>query len=123
MKRIWIAVFLLAFAISLCICEINITNKAANEITAFVDTAITAQNPKEAVIESEKLIKSWDEKKAYLDIFLNHEAVDKISEQIRAVNSYAKSNSKALFESESVKLYEMAKSLIDSEKLMFENIL
>lgn len=123
MKRIWVALGIVVFIVALYICEYSITFSAVDEINNFledVNNGVSIDTLKE---ESTELIKKWDDKKALLDIFLDHQEVDSISQSIVVINAYAKSHSEILLYAECKKLEEMASSLTDPEQLLIENIL
>lgn len=123
MKRIWVALGIVVFIITLYICEYSITFSAVDEINNFlkdVNNGVSINILKE---ESTELIQKWDDKKPLLDIFLNHDEVDSISQSIAVINAYAESQTKVLLYAECKKLEEMASSLTDPEQFLIENIL
>ena len=123
MRRIWAAVIFVSAVLLLSFLETKITVSACNEIDRFVDKVNVSESAQETVSDCDELIKAWEKRKNILDIFLNHEQVNKISETVSAIRAFAASNSECDVLSECERLRSMAQSLRDSEKLLIENIL
>ena len=123
MRRIWAAVIFVSAVLLLSFLETKITVSACNEIDRFVDKVNISESAQETVSDCDELIKAWEKRKNILDIFLNHEQVNKISETVSAIRAFASSNSECDVLSECERLCSMAQSLRDSEKLLIENIL
>ena len=90
MKRIWVSVMIAVLVGALCVAEQWLIYTSVDDIQSFTEQIDSENLPTQK--ECEALIKKWEKKKSFLDVFLDHEAVDKISESLRVIKTHLKTN-------------------------------
>ena len=121
MKRIWVSITIAVLVGALCVAEQWLIYTAVDDIKIFTEHVDSENLPTQK--ECEALIKKWEKKKSFLDIFLDHEAVDKISESLKVIKAHVKTNTEEDILAEVTRLSGMADTLSRSERFLLENIL
>ena len=126
MKRIYIALAMLIISGVICGLEMYEVRKNAESYISGLDEvkALTAEsNYTDARILSEELLKSWKESSKKFDIYLYHDYIDNITENMSLLPVYAdnENNEAALGVVENIKI--QLTSLIESELPYIHNIL
>lgn len=93
MRRIFIAIAFLVFTISIGITEFSLVNKSFERYVTALDTAqfFISQGEYNKTIElTETIDKNWESTKNKLNIFLFHEDIELISENIKVLCEQSK---------------------------------
>lgn len=101
MKKLYLAIGLLAICISLCIYEQIMITHTYNSITSHIDQTIDylEKEDKQAVIKRcDELTQYWEKRYPFLSAMIDHQALDDASVTINALNDLAEQNSPNLRE-------------------------
>ena len=124
MKRLYVAILFLAFAIGLCTFEQITINKTYTEANKYIDQAIEQVEKKDfkgAESTCTNLDKYWDSKNQYLTAMIDHGSLDDTSVTISSLKDLAKNESDDL-ESELITAKNQIQSIYNNQKITFGNI-
>lgn len=124
MKRLYVAVFFLVFAIGLCIFEQYTVESAYKETNEIIDTAmkyLDDEDFEKTAEECKKLDQYWNEKYPYLTAMIEHGSLDDAKMTISSLEELAKNESDEL-ESELIMAKNQIKSIRDNQKISFGNV-
>lgn len=124
MKRLYVAVFFLVFAIGLCIFEQYTVESAYRETNEIIDTAmkyLDDEDFEKTAEECKKLDTYWNEKYPYLTAMIEHGSLDDAKMTISSLKELAKNESDEL-ESELIMAKNQIKSIRDNQKITFGNV-
>ncbi|MDD6727981.1 MAG: DUF4363 family protein [Eubacteriales bacterium] len=125
MKRVYLALGLLALCISLCTFEQYTVERMYKDTTAMINDAIECTE-KEDFKNAEKICKNlkayWDKKYPYLTAMIDHGALDEAAAVIYSLEDMAKDESEDL-KNELTAVKNQIKIIRENQKVSLGNIL
>lgn len=122
MKRLVYSVLLLLVAVVLCFVEVMGINRVINEYVDRLDK-LEDSEVKGNVESCKDLSDDWKEDEKFLNVFLLHDTIDEIGNELNSLKAYAKYDNESEFNATILKLKKQLLSLKESELLVTENIL
>lgn len=122
MKRLVYSVLLLLVAVVLCLVEVMGINRVINEYVDRLDN-LEDSEVKGNVESCKDLSDDWKEDEKFLNVFLLHDTIDEIGNELNSLKAYAKYDNESEFNATILKLKKQLLSLKESELLVTENIL
>lgn len=126
MKRIWFAILFTFISISIGVFELSYIGYNSSAYIKKIDNSknlIQQGNYYNAEKEINSALEDFEKTAVLFDIFLAHNDVDDISQNLSELTEFAKTENKAEFNSLCEKTKRQLQSLKDSELPLFENIL
>lgn len=126
MKRLILSISLVAFALLVAFFEMWYINYATDNAIDDIDriTNLIELNEKDKALENtEKVIKKWEENSRYFNVFLLHEEIEAISENLEEINQAIKTDDKDRFFEVSSKTKRRLKIIKEDEYPLLENVL
>lgn len=126
MKRIWVALSLIALALTLGIVEMCIVSNSYSKYNQLLDTAegyISNREFKKAYDVCTYTLNEWEDNEQVLNLFLLHSRVDEVTEDIAQLCEYAQNKEKTMFSATCVKTKRQLLHLKMSELPLIENII
>ncbi len=126
MKRIWVALSLIVFAISLGIAELCIVSNSYSKYNDLLNKAeyyISNKEYSEAYEICKYTLNEWESNEKTLNLFLLHSRVDEVTEDIAMLCEYAQNKETTMFSSTCVKAKRQLLHLKMSELPLIENII
>ena len=126
MKRIYIAIFLLALTIVASVFELRFIGREANGVTQQIEAIDGYMRRSEfntAIKQCRTLEEKWSKTSENIDIMLIHDYVDSIGLSITKMRAGAETKNAVLYFSESASAKKALASIKGSEYPNFENIL
>ncbi len=122
MKRILLAVALLVLTIIICAVELIGINQTINKHLDSLD--ILAQtSAADAKDKCQDIIKDWNDEETFLNMFLIHDTIDQIGNDLNSLEGYAQSNEQGDYYATIYKVKKQLISIKKSELPIWENIL
>lgn len=124
MKRVWIAIVILAACAGICIASYSGVSATSNDMKDTVKNIVTAVNKKNtAEIEKNKnvLKNQWDKTRTLYSCVLTHSHFDDTSQSINNILQSDNKDEKKLLEDCDSVIYSLD-HLVDSEKANLRNI-
>ena len=126
MKRIYIAIFLLALTIVASVFELRFIGREADGVTQQIEAIDGYMRRSEfdtAIKQCRTLEEKWSKTSENIDIMLIHDYVDSIGLSITKMRAGAETKNAVLYFSESASAKKALASIKGSEYPNFENIL
>ncbi|MBR2715438.1 MAG: DUF4363 family protein [Ruminococcus sp.] len=126
MRRIWVAVALIAICISLALSEFYIVEKNYEHYIDKVNLTSAYFSYKEyktAELHAENMVKEWQKSSKKLNAFLSHDKTDEINENFSQLVEFINSKDKVMFSSTCEKIKRQLLCLKKSELPNLENIM
>lgn len=126
MKRLILSMSLVAFAILIAFVEVWYINYAAADTIDDISriTNLMELHEKEKALEStEKIIEKWETNSRYFNIFLLHEEIEAISENLEEINQAIKYDDRDRFFEVSAKTKKRLVIIKEDEFPLLDNVL
>ena len=117
---------LVLFAVLVAFIELWYVNSTASSTIDDIGriTELVKLNEKDKALEnSEKVIKEWDESSKFFDIFLLHEEIEIVSENLEEINEAIKNDDKNRFFEVYAKTRKRLEIIKEDEFPLLENVL
>lgn len=126
MKRLFLSIFLVSFAIFIAFVEVWYINYAADDTIDGInkiDELIELSEKDKALENAEKVIEKWDVKSRYFNIFLLHEEIESIAENLEELKAAIKTGDDDRFYEVSAKTKRRLDIIKEDEIPLLENVL
>lgn len=126
MKRVVIAVLLLASAVSVSVwSNIVFENKMERFSQAIENLIIYSEKSDNEILEKEthKVVNDWYTSSAFLHSLVAHEGMDELEKSITSLPLLIEHSDREEFRNECIKAVNQINNLIDSERLNIGNVL
>lgn len=126
MKRLILSMSLVAFAILIAFVEVWYINYTAADTIDDISriTSLMELHEKEKALEStEKIIEKWETNSRYFNIFLLHEEIEAISENLEEINQAIKYDDRDRFFEVSAKTKKRLVIIKEDEFPLLDNVL
>lgn len=122
MKRLLYAGVLLVIAVILSVVEIVGVNKTIDD---YIDKLESLKEPTISlqIDNCKKLSDEWKDDEKFLNMFLLHDTLDEIGNELNTLEAYAKFGDEGEYNATIDKMKKQLLSLKESELLLLENIL
>lgn len=126
MKRIYIALFLMALTLTASMFELRFIGRQADSTMNRIDeidALVGGEDYEQAIKKCKTLEQDWSKTSENIDIMLIHDYVDSIGLSITKMRSNAENQNAVMYFSESASAKKALASIKGSEYPNFENIL
>jgi hypothetical protein len=126
MKRVWVAMCMMAFVVALCLTELFVTEKLANEMDASILSARQAvQNQDYAQAEeySIRISEQWKRYHNMLSLYITHDRLEQIDQSFSILSTNLEQGMYDEFLVELRRAYGQLEHLRDTEMPTLGNIL
>lgn len=125
MKRIVIAIIFMLISITICITGYYFCVDRLEGLNDSLGQAVFVsanKDNKKLKKDTQNIIKKWNKDEKILKCFLSHDDFEDIDKNITSLNFYASTNNYYDYCETCDKIINYSKSVIESNKLNFENI-
>ncbi len=126
MKRVIIAVLLLASAVSVSVwSNFSFENHMKKFLSSLENLISYSEKSDDEFLENEtrKVVEAWYESSAYLHSLVAHEGMDELERSITSLPLLIRHSDREEFRNECIKAVNQIDNLIDSERINIGNIL
>ncbi|MDD5923766.1 MAG: DUF4363 family protein [Clostridia bacterium] len=118
MSRLYTSITIVILIAAICVSEIFMVKNTMSDI---YDVKNHISSVEEIAQSCDEMSAKWEKRKPWLNVFVDHNYVDQISQQIAVVLTLSKSEIDQMWYAEYNRLVVMAKSLDESETINIEN--
>lgn len=125
MKRLVVALTLLAAAIFIAIWSGFVFRAELNSLSASIDRLVDISetaSDKTLSEETEKVLAEWEEASKFLHSFVLHEGMDTIEQNITSLPMLITHSDRLTFRNKCIEAINQIENLLNSEKISIENI-
>ena len=124
MKKLYIALLLIAVCLSLCTYEQVTVNRMHRDMTAYIDEAVghlEAQRYDEVIRDCEKITDYWHRLYPRLNTMIMQNAFDDANVKINTLNELAESRSPLLYQA-LINARSLIETLWENQRIEYDNI-